>query len=170
MPPLAPGPSSLPPMTSQPARPPWDGDAWRHTHLEGFDSFATRSLFRAGLNALREQNFARAETVFARIARRLPKRDDAKASFYLGATRMELGKWEEAKADLEFAAQKFPAHPDPKSRLGVTYARLGDVAAAMAQRAELVKMAEACKGDCELSPYITGGIAMIDKALAEGAL
>jgi TolA-binding protein len=167
MPPLVMGSSTMPPLVSQPVKPPWDGDAWRHSHIEGFDSIAVRGTFQAGFSALRDHNFERAETLFARVARRFPKDDNAEASFYLGATRMELGKWEDAKTSLELAASEFPEHPDPKSRLGVTYAKLGNVAGAKFQRAELVKMAEACKGDCELSPYILGGIEMIDKALTE---
>ncbi len=168
-PPVVLGGSSMPPLVSQPADPGWDGDAWRHSHIDGYNGIPERSAFQAGFSALRDENFARAETLFARIVRRFPKSDNAEASFYLGATQMELGKWTEAKTHLEIAASEFPDHPDPKSRLGATYARLGNVASAKAQRAELVKMAQACKGECELSSYITDGIEMIDEALAETA-
>ena len=57
-----------------------------------------------------------------------------------------------------------PKNPDPKSRLAVTLIKLGEMDAAMDQRAALVKMSEACKGQCRLADYISGGIAMIDSA------
>jgi predicted Zn-dependent protease len=85
----------------------------------------------------------------------------------MGVAKMNLGKWDEAKRYLRTAARELRKLPDPKSHLGVTYAKLGDIDGANAQRARLVKMAEACKGTCELSPYITSGIEMIDEALAE---
>jgi TolA-binding protein len=55
--------------------------------------------------------------------------------------------------------------PDPKSRLGVTLAKLGDVNGAMEQRAALEKMDKDCKGKCRNAQWIANGIAMIDAAL-----
>lgn len=124
----------------------------------------TADRFEAGLNALDGKNFARAELIFQRAVRQ--DRNNANANFYLGATRMELGKWEQARKPLEIAVKKNPKHPDPKSRLAVTYAKLGDRDAASALRADLVKMNEACEAECKLSPYILEGIQMIDEALA----
>jgi uncharacterized protein HemY len=143
------------------------------------------SRLELGVRALKAGEFARAEEIFVEIARREEsgysafymstanranrKRDDGEANFYLGVARMNLGKWQEAKGPLEIAAEKQPMHPDPKSRLGVTYAKLGDIAGANAQRADLVKMEGACKDACELSPFILDGIRMIDEAVAKAA-
>jgi len=121
-----------------------------------------------GVAALEASDFARAEEIFARVLR-YNKNNDA-IRFYLGVAKMNLGKWDEAKRNLKIAARELRKLPDPKGHLGVTYAKLGDIAGANAQRARLVKMAEACKGDCKLSPYITSGIQMIDEALAEAAV
>ncbi len=150
-----------PAANTAPAEAPWDGNSRRE-----FDT-TSRSPFQVGFNALDAGDVARAETFFSGIVQRKPK--DAEANFYLGATRMDLGEWAAAQRHLEFAAKKITGHPDPKSRLGVTYAMLGNAAGAEAQRAELVKMAKACKETCRLSPYIKDGIAMIDKALATSA-
>lgn len=125
----------------------------------------SRYSMQDGIDALQARNFVEAEAIFAEALRY--NRNDAETNFYLGVARMDLGKWGDAKKHLEIALRKKPKHPDPKSRLGVTYAKLGDTAAANALRADLVKMGDACKSSCRLSPYITAGIQMIDEALAE---
>jgi TolA-binding protein len=122
--------------------------------------------FQDGIAALQAKNFPVAEAVFADVL--LRDQNNADANFYMGVTKMSLGKWEEAKKYLEIAAKKTPKNPDPKSRLGVTYAKLGDTEGANGQRAELAKMSEACKGACKLAPYIMDGIQMIDSALQAG--
>jgi tetratricopeptide (TPR) repeat protein len=122
---------------------------------------------QAGLDALAAKNFEGAESIFEDILR--AKRQDGDASFYAGVAEMSLGKWEEAKAHLEVAVKKKPKEPDPRSRLGVTLARLGDTAGAMEQRAALEKMAKDCKGSCQNAQFIATGIAMIDGALPKPA-
>jgi tetratricopeptide (TPR) repeat protein len=135
-----------------------------------------------GLRALELNEFAQAEKIFAEIVRRERKgysnfymsvgnrptrsAEDGEANFYLGVARMSLGKWEEAKEPLKVAVKR-TSHPDPTSRLGVTYAKLGDIDGASAQRAALVAMNETCGNVCELSPFILQGIRMIDEAIAE---
>lgn len=117
---------------------------------------------QTGVEALKAKNFVVAETVFEEVL----KRDNRNPSvnFMMGVTKMSLEKWPEARRHLEIAVRGDPKNPDPKSRLGVTLIKLGDMDAAMDQRAALVKMSEACKGQCRLSEYISGGIAMIDSA------
>lgn len=143
------------------ADPGWS-DNWRWQNIPGR---ARVDPIPVGVAALKANEFALAEEMFADVLRNKPNHADA--NFYMGVTGMNLGKWGDAKKHLEIAVRKKPKHPDPKSRLGVTYAKLGDTAGASAQRAELVKMADACKGTCRLSPYIMDGIRMIDEALAE---
>ena len=122
---------------------------------------------QAGLDALAAKNFEGAESIFEDILRE--KRADGDANFYAGVAEMSLGKWEEAKAHLEVAAKKNPKHPDPRSRLGVTLARLGDTSGAMEQRAALEKMDKECKATCKNAQFIAAGIAMIDSALPKPA-
>lgn len=155
--------SDFSPSGVYPSEPQWDGDA--STGDPGPASGA-RS-FDAGVAALDANDFARAEAIFDKSLRFY--RNDPAFRFYMGVAKMNLGKWDEAKRYLRTAARELPKLPDPKGHLGVTYAKLGDIDAAKAQRAGLVKMAEACKGACELSPHIASGIQMIDEALAESS-
>lgn len=123
--------------------------------------------FEAGVAALEANDFARAESIFNEGLRYYG--NNPRFRFFMGVAKMNLGKWEEARKYLRTAARELRKLPDPKSHLGVTYAKLGDIDSAIAQRARLVEMAEACKGTCKLSPYIMSGIEMIDEALAEPA-
>jgi Flp pilus assembly protein TadD len=128
------------------------------------DTRAPRTLGQ-GIAALEDNDFARAEEIFARVLRY--NGNNVTARFYMGVAKMNLGKWDEATRYLRGPARELRKLPDPKTHLGVTYAKLGDASGARTQRAHLVKMAEACGGACELSPYIIKGIQMIDDALAE---
>lgn len=151
-------PATLPPLSATMQEPGWSGDTWRDpggVDLRPIDE---------GLFALKRGKYVTAETAFAKVLRR--DADNANANLFMGVARMNLGKWEAAKANLEIARDRLPAHPDPKSRLGVTYAKLGDTAGAYAQRAALVAMAESCNAGCKLAPFISSGIAMIDAALS----
>jgi len=153
--------STMPPLTTTIQVPNWDGDAWRHSGFEYVKPIDD------GLAALHLGKFTKAEASFAKVLKR--DAGNADANLFMGVARMNLGKWEDAKTNLEIALDKLPTHPDPKSRLGVTYAKLGDTAGAHAQRAELLRMAEACSDNCKLSSFITNGIAMIDAALASAS-
>jgi tetratricopeptide (TPR) repeat protein len=146
----------------------WDSDRWRGPDVWPNVPGAPRgNPIPMGVAALEANDFALAEEIFTDVLRY--NRNNAAVRFYLGVAKMNLGKWDEAKRYLKIAARELRKLPDPKGHLGVAYAKLGDTAAANAQRARLVKMAEACKSACELSPYIQDGIRMIDEALAETA-
>jgi tetratricopeptide (TPR) repeat protein len=126
-------------------------------------TFASRNPYEAGIAALEANDYAKAEEIFARNL--LYNKNDITARFYMGVTKMKLEKWDEAKRYLKTPARDLRKVPDAKSHLGVTYAKLGDTHAALAQRASLVEMAEACQGTCKFSPDIAEGIRMIDEAL-----
>ncbi len=119
--------------------------------------------YQDGMDAMKAKNFVAAESIFEEVLRE--NGNHAEANLMMGTVKMSLGKWEEAKKFLEIAAKKSPKAPDPKSRLGVTLIKLGDINGAMAQRAELEKLDKACKGTCKEAQWITGGIAMIDSSL-----
>lgn len=120
-------------------------------------------LYGNAVNALQGKNFAVAEGLFQDFLRSNPTHPDA--NLMMGTTKMSLNKWDEAKKYLEIAVEKAPKNPDPKSRLGVTLIKLGDMDGAMKQRDELVKMDKACKGTCRNAQYIAADIAMIDGAM-----
>lgn len=123
----------------------------------------SNNSFGAGVAALQANDFTKAEEIFTKSL--LFNKNDVTARFYMGVTKVKLEKWEEAKRYLRTPARDLRKVPDPKGYLGVTYAKLGDTEAALAQRASLLKMAEACQGTCEHASYIANGIQMIDEAL-----
>jgi TolA-binding protein len=124
---------------------------------------ANGNYFDQGMQALQAKNYPLAEGIFEDVLRQ--NRNHADANFLMGVTKMGLEKWDEAKKYLEIAVRKSPKKPDPKSRLGVTLIKLGDIEGAKKQREELVRLQTACKGDCRDGQYINDGIAMIDGAL-----
>lgn len=130
--------------------------------LENNTSLSAKN-YQNGVEALQARNFVVAEGIFEDFLLTNPNHADA--NFMLGVTKMSMEKWEEAKKYLEIAVRKNAKAPDPKSRLGVTLAKLGDVNGAMEQRAALEKMDKDCKGKCRNAQWISNGIAMIDAAL-----
>ncbi len=139
----------------------WSGDYWRGD--PGLPVAFTGQV-HPGVAAIEANNFAQAETLFARSLRF--NKNDLDLRFHMGVVKMELGKWDEARQYLRTPARELRKDPKPKSLLGVTYARLGDVASANAQRDALLNMAAACAGSCERAAEIESGIQMIDEALA----
>ncbi|MFT3725085.1 MAG: hypothetical protein QM773_16055 [Hyphomonadaceae bacterium] len=144
--------------------PPGSGAWMDNWHGDPGLVFSSESLYGAGIAALQANDFTKAEEIFTKSL--LYNKNDVTARFYMGVTKVKLEKWEEAKRYLRTPARELRKVPDPKGYLGVTYAKLGDTEAALAQRASLLKMAEACQGTCEHSSYIANGIQMIDEALA----
>jgi len=113
--------------------------------------------------ALQSKNYTVADGLLEDALRHDPK--NAHANFLMGVAKMGLEKWSDAKKYLEIAVKKAPKDPDPKSRLAVTLIKLGDIDGAMAQRNELAKMSEKCKGACRNAQWIASGLSMIDSAL-----
>jgi hypothetical protein len=57
--------------------------------------------------------------------------------------------------------------PEPKTRLGLTYLKLGDTASAKRMRAELAGLDHACKASCKDAVWIADGLHVLDEALGE---
>jgi TolA-binding protein len=129
----------------------------------GQNSALSAKQYQAGVDAVQARNFQVAEGIFQEILD--GNANHADANFMMGVTKMSLNKWDEARKFLEIAVKKSPKEPDPKSRLGVTLMKLGDLEGAKAQRDDLVKMQKQCKGSCRHAQWIDGGIAMIDGAM-----
>jgi len=139
----------------------WNIDDWRT------QTGPTVSPLERGVRALKSGNFQRAETSLIKALK--SNSDDGLINFYMGVAQMGLGKWDAARSHLEIAYREDMTHPDPASRLGVAYARLGNTDGAQAQRTALLAMADACNGMCKLAPFILSGIRMIDEALVDAA-
>ncbi len=118
---------------------------------------------QAGIEALQARNYPVAEKTFNDLLLRNP--DVADANFLMGLAKLGLEKWTEAKGFLEIAVRQDPKRPEAKTRLALTYARLGDIDSAMKQRAELASLNKACKAACDDAAWIVDGLALLDQAL-----
>jgi Flp pilus assembly protein TadD len=123
-------------------------------------------LRQQGLAALQAKDFATAESAFSEVLRRNPSAIGA--SFMLGLSKIGLEKWEEAKTALERAVVDEPNRPEPKTRLGLTYVMLQDLAGARRQRDALVMLDADCESACADAAWIKDGLAALDQALAPG--
>jgi Flp pilus assembly protein TadD len=132
--------------------------------LSASNPYSTNASIREAMNSKQAKNYEIAEMKFHEV---LPaKPNEPRANLMLGVTEMALMKWEEAKKYLTRAVEISPREPDPKSRLGVTLVKLGDLDGAAKQRADLAAMDKACKGKCRNAKWIADGLAMIDGEVA----
>jgi hypothetical protein len=121
-------------------------------------------LRQNGVEALENKLYPVAEKIFSDLLLQNPTVTDA--NFLMGLTKIGLEKWAEAKAFLEIAVRAEPKRPEPKTRLGLTYIKLGDPAAAVKQRAELASLDRDCKKVCADSVWIADGLALLDEGLS----
>jgi TolA-binding protein len=112
---------------------------------KGWRTQAQLQGYQDGVDALQAKNFQVAEGIFDEILRQNPNHADA--NFMMGVTKMSLEKWDDARKFLEVAVRKSPKEPDPRSRLGVTLIKLGDIPAAWSSGLRS-KMNTDCKGKC----------------------
>lgn len=139
-------------------------------NAERIDEFARRELLnlhKAATEALDAKNYAAAEAILGELVRRNPTTTDA--HFLMGLAKIGLGRWGEAKPFLEAAVAREPRRPEPKTRLGLTHVRLGDIDAARKVRADLASLAGACATACEDAIWIADGLLELDGALAAPA-
>jgi predicted Zn-dependent protease len=117
-------------------------------------------LYQAAQEALQARNFPVAEAALRDLVR--ADRLNPELNLMLGIALMGQERWADARQPLETAVRKAPKSPDARSRLAVTYLKLGETIQAEAQRAELVKLSDRCKGTCRDAQWIASGIAMVD--------
>ncbi len=122
------------------------------------------ALHKRATEALEAKDFAAAETTLHELVNYSPTTTDA--HFLLGIARIGLEKWADAKAALEVAVRSEPKRPEPRTRLGLAYLKLGDVEAARRQRSELAELRAACKRACDDVTWIADGLVLLDQELA----
>jgi hypothetical protein len=130
------------------------------------DEYADRdltTLHKIVVEALNAKDYPTAERAVAVLVGRKPTTTDA--SFLVGLAKIGLGKWDEARTYLEAAVQKEPTRPEPRTRLGLVYARLNNLDAAKQQRAELANLDASCKQSCADATWIKDGMVLLDQAL-----
>ncbi len=122
------------------------------------------ALHKTAVDALQARDFVAAEKTLTDLVRRSPTTTDA--NFLMGLAKIGLDKWEGAKVYLELAIQKEPLRPEPKTRLGLVYAKLNNPDGARKLREELVNLDSACNRTCEDATWIADGLVLLDEALA----
>lgn len=123
-----------------------------------------RALSKVGLDALQAKDFSGASKAFGKLLTEDP--DNPDLNFLMGLAEIGQSRWQAAKGHLETAVMLKPARPEPKTRLGLTYIDLGDIASAQRMRAQLADLDAACKGACADAVWITDGLYLLDRALA----
>jgi hypothetical protein len=139
-------------------------------NADRIDEYTQRELtvlHDAATKALDAQDYAAAETTLGQLVSRRPTTRDA--FFLMGLAKSGLGKWEEARTSLEAAVLSEPKRPEPKTRLGLAYARLANFDGARKLRADLAVLAGDCKQTCPDATWIADGLKALDEALAPGA-
>jgi hypothetical protein len=122
------------------------------------------TLQQRALAAMQAKDFAGAEVALAEVLQRSAKAPGA--NFLMGLAKIGLEKWSEARPYLEAAIVDEPKRPEPKTRLGITYVKLGNPDAAKVQREALVALGASCKNACQDATWIAEGIALIDQAMS----
>lgn len=121
-------------------------------------------LHQQAVTALQAQNYAAAELVLREMLQRKPPTPDA--NFLMGLAKTGLEKWDEARGFLELAVLSEPRRPEPKTRLGLVYAKFNRMDEAREQREALGELSVACAGTCADATWITDGLHTLDQALA----
>jgi tetratricopeptide (TPR) repeat protein len=121
-------------------------------------------LHREAVAALQAQDFASAEIKLRELLQFKPSTPDA--NFLMGLAKTGLEKWPEARGFLEIAVEVEPKRPEPKTRLGLIYAKFDRPDAAKEQRDALAALDAECRNTCADATWIADGIKAIDQALA----
>lgn len=124
-------------------------------------------LHQRAVTALQAQDYPTAEILLREMLQRKPPTADA--NFLMGLAKTGLEKWDEAREFLELAVLAEPKRPEPKTRLGLVYAKFNRMDEARQQREALGELSVACAGTCADATWITGGLRTLDQAL-ESAL
>lgn len=121
--------------------------------------------YRAGIAALQQDDFRKAEKHLKRVVRASPK--NANAHYVLGMAQAGRDKHKNARKSFARALKLDPDMLTARRELGVTYARLGEADKAAEALADLQRRKAAC-GTCAKAAAIEQAIAAIETALAGG--
>ena len=123
-----------------------------------------QALYKTGVDALTAKDYAAAGRSFGDLLRGDPANADA--NFLMGLAQIGLQDWPAAKGYLETATKLDVTRPEPKTRLGLTYVELGDIASAQTVRTDLAALDKACKQTCGDAVWIADGVRLLDQRLA----
>lgn len=121
-------------------------------------------LHQQAVTALQAQDYAAAEVTLREMLER--KQPTPDANFLMGLAKTGLEKWDEARGFLELAVQSEPDRPEPKTRLGLVYAKFNRMDDARRQREALGNLSLSCAETCPDRTWIMDGLRTLDQALA----
>ncbi len=121
-------------------------------------------LHQEAITALQAQDYPKAEVALREMLQRNKPTPDA--NFLMGLTKTGLEKWDEARGFLELAVVSEPRRPEPKTRLGLIYAKFDRMDAAKQQREALAALSFACGDTCPDATWIADGLHTLDQALS----
>lgn len=121
-------------------------------------------LRQRAVTALQAKDYATAEVTLRELLQRTPVPADT--NFLMGLAKTGLEKWDEARGFMELAVVSEPNRPEPKTRLGLIYAKFNRMEEARRQRQELDSLSIVCGGSCPDSTWINDGLHALDQALS----
>lgn len=121
-------------------------------------------LRQRAVTSLQAKDYATAEVALRELLQRSPMPADT--NFLMGLTKTGLEKWDEARGFMELAVTSEPNRPEPKTRLGLIYAKFNRMEEARRQRQELEALSIACGSSCPDATWITDGLRALDQALS----
>lgn len=127
--------------------------------------FDAADEYRKGIDALKAEQFADAKKAFARVLGVLP--DDANTNFLAGMADAGLNDLKSAARHYEKAVRADSKLIPAEQELGVTYAKLGDMAKAQSTLVRLQKLNEACQATCKEADQIKKAIDAVQSAVGQ---
>jgi len=122
--------------------------------------------YQAGLKALQAKNYKRADKMFKRVLGGTDR--NAQANYYMGVTKVGLGKDKSATRYFKRAAKYEKGFYEAEAGLGAAYAASGQTEKAQKTLAKLQASAAEC-GTCANSARLTKAVSKVEAAMAGNA-
>lgn len=131
---------------------------------ESTPAYDPAAEYQKGAAAYQAQDFKAAATAFKHVISVVPRH--APAQYLLGSSYLQMADFKKAKRPLELAVKYDPEMIDGLRDLGVTYAKLGEVAGATSKRDALIQMKTGCADPCATVARLDEAVRAVDAALA----
>ena len=122
--------------------------------------------YRSGITAFEAHDYKKAVTAFKRVVAVAP--EHAPAQYLLGASFIALGDFKHAVRPLEAAAKADPTLLDAQRDLAISYAKMGQIEKATAQRDLIQAKQLACAGTCPQAAALDAALGAVNAALTGG--
>ena len=122
--------------------------------------------YRAGVEARKAQDWNKAEKAFRRVLSVAPR--DANSNYLLGLSKLGRADYKGARSYLEKAVKYNPDLVSAHEQLGISLAKLGEVAKATEQLAWLTARASSCGAGCAEATALQNAMAAVQAAIDGG--